>query len=93
MEKYFLHNGYCGWSYGTPSDPQLVTVEDAAEIMKRANLVADQVSLVVPAAQYSDGSDKLYSVTGNNRFIFLGQVGQCSDVNQEKVNTPIEIQW
>ncbi len=42
--QYWIHNGYSGWSYGTPSDPQLITIEDAARIMIAAGLTSDQVS-------------------------------------------------
>lgn len=24
---YFVHDGYCGWSYGSPANPQPITPE------------------------------------------------------------------
>ena len=89
MEVYFVHNGYCGWSYGIPSDPQLINVSDAAEIMKRANLTADQVK----SAQYAKKADDLYNLTGGNRFICFGDIKSCADIDESKIRTPISIQW
>ena len=93
MKQYFLHNGYCGWSYGAPSDPQLIKAEDAAEIMKGANLTSDQVSFTLPPAQYAEENDELYALTGKNRFICFAEIDKCADVKQEKINVPLEIQW
>jgi len=93
MPMYLVHNGYCGWSYGTPSDPQLVSARDAAEIMRRANLSMDQVRLCVPAAQYANGGEPLCDLTGGNRFLFLGEVSQCVEVDSKKVDLPLHIKW
>ncbi|MCS4307820.1 hypothetical protein M2404_002168 [Rheinheimera pacifica] len=93
MAQYFIHNGYCGWSYGTPSDPQLVSAEDAAELMRRAGLSADQVSTVIPPAQYANEDEPLYGLTGNNRFIFFGEAAECADVDHGKISSPFRIQW
>mgnify|MGYP003633851200 CR=1 FL=1 len=93
MARYFVHNGYCGWSYGSPSNPKLVSVEDAAEIMRRANLSSDEVSLVLPPAQYANEDELMFHLTGNNRFIFFGEIEVCADVDHEKVTTPLDIQW
>ena len=93
MEVYFVHNGYCGWSYGTPSDPQVINVNDAAEIMKRANLTSDQVKSVIPPAQYADENDDLYKLTGGNRFICFGDIKSCADIDESKIKSPISFQW
>lgn len=93
MAEYFLHNGYSGWSYGTPRAPQLVSAEDAAEIMRRANLSSVQVSLVIPPAQYATEDDVLYDLTGKNRFICFGEIEACADLNREKISVPMKIQW
>lgn len=93
MAQYFIHNGYCGWSYGTPSDPQLVSVEDAAELMRRASLSSDQVSTVIPPAQYANEDEPLYGLTGKNRFIFFGNAADCADVDHGKISIPFKIQW
>mgnify|MGYP006887124502 CR=1 FL=1 len=44
MSRYYVHNGYSGWSYGTPSNPQLISPEDAAKLMKSAGLSSMPVS-------------------------------------------------
>ncbi|WP_422909737.1 hypothetical protein ACOCLD_14985 [Pseudomonas sp. MAC6] len=64
MAAYFVHNGFCGWSYGTPSDPQLISFEDAAKIMQQAKLSSEQVKQTIPPAQYATEADDLYYLTG-----------------------------
>src|SRR5690606_25026184 len=91
--QYWVHNGYSGWSYGTPSDPQLIRVEDAARIMAEAQLSSDQVSIACPAAQYAEAGDRLFELTGGNRFLFHGSVAECMDVNPEKVAAALDIEW
>ena len=93
MSQYFVHNGYCGWSYGTPSDPQLVSTEDAARLMRSANLSSDQVALILPPAQYAETGESLFEVTGGNRFLFFGNCTECADVNPDKVAKPLVINW
>jgi hypothetical protein len=93
MSHYFVHNGYAGSGYGTPSDPQLVSAEDAAKLMQSAGLSSDQVSHTVPAAQYAETGDKLFEATGGNRFLFLGDYMECADVNPDKVAAPLFIDW
>jgi hypothetical protein len=93
MSQYFVHNGYSGWAYGTPSDPQLVSVEDAAKLMQAANLSSDQVALILPPAQYAEAGDSLFEATGGNRFIFFGACTGCTDVNPSKVASPLVIDW
>jgi hypothetical protein len=93
MSQYFVHNGYSGWSYGTPSDPQLVSAEDAAKLMQAANLKFDQVALLLPPAQYAEKDDRLFVATGGNRFLFFGNGFGCADVNPGKVVTPLVIDW
>lgn len=93
MSQYFVHNGYSGWAYGTPSDPQRVSAEDAAELMRRANLSSDQVALVLPPAQYAEAGDGIFEVTCGNRFLFSGNYEGCVDVNPSKVSVPLVINW
>ena len=93
MSQYFVHNGYSGWAYGTPSDPQLVSVEDASRLMMSANLSPDQVAFAVPVAQYAETGDKLFLATGGNRFLFFGELTECVDVNPEKIGTALSIDW
>lgn len=93
MSQYFVHNGYCGWSYGTPSDPQLVSAEDAAKLMRSVNLSSDQVALIQPPAQYAETGQSLFELTGGNRFLFFGSSTECADVNPDKVATPLTINW
>ncbi|WP_313460703.1 hypothetical protein [Stenotrophomonas sp.] len=93
MPKYFVHNGYSGWSYGTPSDPKLISASDAAKLMKQAGLTADQVSQIVPPAQYAESGDALFAATKCNRFLFFGDLTDCVDVDSGKVDAPMHVKW
>lgn len=93
MPQYLIHNGFSGWSYGTPQDPTLISAEDAAKIIAHANLSKDDVSTMCPPAQYANTNDKLFKATLNNRFIYFGNVNDCTDVNPEKTSTPLKIDW
>jgi hypothetical protein len=91
--RYFVHNGYSGWSYGTPSDPQLISDSDATRLMKLAGLTAEQVLLTLPPAQYANVGDRLFAATGFNRFLFFGDHGECMDVDATKVSSPMRVVW
>lgn len=93
MSRYFVHNGYSGWSYGTPRDPQLISDSDAARLMKLAGLTAEQVLLILPPAQYAEVGAALFAATGFNRFLFLGDHGECLDVDAIKVSLPLRVVW
>lgn len=90
---YFVHDGYSGWSYGTPSNPQLVSAADAAKIMEAAKLSSEAVAQVIPPAQYASAGEPLYKLTGGHRFICFGNIEECADIRQEKISAPFKIQW
>jgi hypothetical protein len=93
MAEYFVHNGYCGWAYGTPSNPQLVSAEDAARLMAAAGLRDAQVEVLFPAAQFASEGDRLFTIAGGNRFIFRGDPSQCADVDSDRTSSPLSIDW
>ncbi len=93
MSRYYVHNGYSGWSYGMPSNPQLISPEDAAKLMKSAGLSSMQVSTTLPPAQYAEAGTRLFDVTGGNRFLFFGDYTECFDVDAGKVSSPLIIDW
>ena len=93
MSQFFVHNGYLGWSYGTPADPQLISPSDAATLMDAAGLTMTQVEQIIPPAQYAAQGDHLFLLTSGNRFLYRGNVPECADVHQNKVNEPLAINW
>ena len=93
MKRYFVHNGYSGWAYGSPSNPQLVSAEDATILMQAADLSPDQVALIYPPAQYAETDTNLFHATNGNRFLFLGEIKECLDIDPERIKTPLEINW
>lgn len=90
---YFLHNGFSGSSYGTPSDPQRVSEADAVRLMTLAGLTAEQVSTTFPPAQYAENGDALFKMTNSNRFVFFVDHRECMDVNAAKVAEALDIAW
>ena len=93
MPQYFVHNGYWGWSYGVPCDPQLISDGDAERLMSLAGLTMPQVAEVVPPAQYASENDALFFQTGGNRFLCYGNINACVDVRSDKCREPLLIPW
>ncbi|WP_424684237.1 hypothetical protein [Frateuria sp. YIM B11624] len=93
MPDFFVYNGYLGWSYGTPSDPQLISASDAERIMVLANITLSQAQQIIPAAQYAQQGDQLFQLTGGNRFLYLGDASDCANIQQAKVSSPLSINW
>lgn len=93
MSQFFVHNGYSGWSYGTPSDPQLISASDAAKLMEAIGLSTDQVEQVIPPAQYAKEGEPLFHLTGGNRFLCYGDLYGRLDINQTKISAPLVIDW
>ncbi|MCP1375899.1 hypothetical protein [Dyella lutea] len=93
MSQFFVHNGYAAWSYGTPSDPQLISANDAAKLMKVAGLSVAQVERVIPPAQYAAEGERLFHLTGGNRFLCYSDLNGCFDINQAKASEPLAIDW
>lgn len=90
---YFVHNGFCGWAYGTPADPERISAADAHELMRRANLIPYQVRTANPPVQFAEAGSELYKLLGNNRFLCYGDVADCAEVRPEKVSQARVIQW
>jgi hypothetical protein len=91
--NFFIHDGYCGWAYGCPSDPCLISPEDAHKLMALAGLTMSQVAEDIPPAQYAQTGDDLFRITGGNRFLRYGTLENCADVKPERVNEPFTIIW
>jgi hypothetical protein len=88
-----MHNGYVGWAYGSPGDPQLISDEDAQILMARTGLSIEQVSAEFPPAQFAEKDTKLFSLVGGNRFLCYGDITKCGDIRKGKSTTPLPIDW
>jgi hypothetical protein len=91
--SYFIHNGYVGMSYGTPLDPQLITKEDAQELMRLSNLTLESISASFPPAQFAERGSPLSVFLGNTRFLCYGDISKCGGRHKRKVETPLSIDW
>lgn len=61
--------------------------------MKVAGLSAEQVSTIVPPAQYAESGDALFAATKCNRFLFFGGLTDCVDVDSSKVGEAMHVAW
>lgn len=91
--QYFVHNGFSGWAYGTPSDPQLISPKDALELFRRASLTIEQVRRVDPPAQFADAETPLFKLLGGNRFLCFADIENCTDKRTQKTSRPLVIDW
>lgn len=89
--RFLVHDGFCGWSYGSPLNPTFVTAEVAREIL---NIVAqvssakllEEVQKEDPPLQFAEKGSGLYKRTGKNRFIAFLDPSVCMyDENYREV--------
>lgn len=81
--RFFIHDGFNPWSYGTPLDPVLITPDTARSILdlaarREAGDVLQAVRQEYPPLQYAEAGDDLYGRTLNNRFIAFLNPETCS---------------
>ncbi len=91
--SFVVHNGYSGWSYGTPLDPVVVALSDVAYLIRFASLDAKgtaglQETLVGPI-QYASKGDHLFKRTHGNRFVQLVKLSECMFSPGRSVGTPV----
>ena len=94
-DSYFLvHNGYDGWSYGTPLNPIPITLTTALNILnliqrKRKINPVQKLKEDPTLLQYAKEGDEYYSKTSNCRFIAFLPLNKCSfrDAYDNKIPT------
>lgn len=73
--RFFIHNGYNGWSYGSPMNPTAVTHETAVRLLnflcrtQTEGELRRQLEDESSAIQYAEESTPLYRATRDNRFL------------------------
>ncbi|HXI72430.1 MAG TPA: hypothetical protein VNN22_18915 [Verrucomicrobiae bacterium] len=78
--KFYVHDGFNGWSYGSPQDPIPVTHETACGLLNILCLTRSEDKLRAELEQeqsvieYSSESGSLYSATNKNRFLAFMKV-------------------
>ena len=87
--RWYVHNGFDGWSFGSPVDPTPVTKACAIRILSRMTQKrhVDAVSKLTAfpnALDYADENDELYSTTGKNRLIAFLSPSKCAFRNSRK---------
>lgn len=82
LKKFYLHDGYHGWSYGTPQDPMLISNADGLFLLTWAatyfegDIVAEVQSTLSPIVLATDDTPRREAL-GGNRFLFLGNADEC----------------
>lgn len=89
---YFVHDGYDGWSYGSPANPQPITNDSAVALMRITGLTPDDARTWLPPAQYADTGEALYEATRGNRFLAYGDVTRCSILDGYRIGDPVDLQ-
>ena len=80
--RWYLHNGFNGWSYGSPLNPTPITRTCAIRILTRLveGRHPDAISKLTAfpnALDYADENDDLYLKSGGNRLIAFVNPDLC----------------
>jgi hypothetical protein len=87
--RWYVHDGFDGWSYGCPLDPTPIARACALRILSRMTegRHPDAVSKLAAfpnALDYADENDELYATTGRNRLIAFLSPSKCVFRNSPK---------
>ncbi len=80
--RWYVHNGFLGWAYGSPLNPTPITRMTAKRILEHmtANRFPDavaQLSAFPSALDYADDGDALFDATDGNRLIAFLPASDC----------------
>ncbi|MCC5849844.1 MAG: hypothetical protein JJU29_17295 [Verrucomicrobia bacterium] len=80
--RWYVHNGFLGWAYGTPLNPTPITRECALRLLNimsqgRQHDVVQKLTDFPYALDYAEEGDKLYEKTGGNRLIAFVSPETC----------------
>jgi hypothetical protein len=80
--RWYVHNGFLGWAYGSPLNPTPVTRATARGILERmtASRFPDAVaklSAFPSALDYADDGDELFHATNGNRLLAFLPSSDC----------------
>ena len=92
--QFFVHDGYCGWSYGCPLNPIPVTLKTAARLLRIVcrlrpyKEVLSELEIEPSAIEYADEHSQFYQLTSNNRFLAFISPKLCG-YRDETTDQPI----
>ncbi|HEY2329205.1 MAG TPA: hypothetical protein VGI63_05270 [Verrucomicrobiae bacterium] len=76
--RFFVHDGYNGWSYGSPQTPMPVTLETACQLLNilcrklPENELRDELEeepTIIGSIEYAAEGSPLFHATLKNRFL------------------------
>jgi hypothetical protein len=81
--RWYVHDGFDGWSYGCPQDPTPITRARALRILSRMTEnrhpdAACKLAAFPNALDYADENDDLYLKTSRNRLIAFLKPSLCA---------------
>ncbi len=93
--QFFIHDGYNGWSYGSPLNPTPITPETACRLLNRlarsiseAGLRAELGAGQATAIEYAKDGDSLFKQTHDTRFLAFLPAWTCSYRDDDDNPTP-----
>ena len=80
--RWYVHNGFLGWAYGSPLNPTPITRMTAKRILEkmtdtRCPDAVSKLSEFPNALDYADDGDALFEATGGNRLIAFLPASDC----------------
>ena len=80
--RWYVHNGFFGWSYGSPQDPTPITRSCALRLLNHMAQSRHPTAIELLAAfpyalDYADEGDELFERTGGNRHIAYVSPRDC----------------
>ena len=94
--RWFVHNGFLGWAYGSPLDPVPITRDCALRILdwmihNRHPDALERLAKLPAALDYADEGDCLFEKTNGNRLIAFVSPDMCVFEHSQKKEQDFEI--
>ena len=94
--RWYVHNGFLGWAYGSPLDPTPITRLAASRILEwmienRHSDALQKLEAFPNALDYADHGDALYEKTDGNRLIAFVTPETCVFERKRKTEQDFEI--
>ncbi len=93
--RWYVHDGFLGWAYGSPLDPTPITRECACRILdwmieNKHSDALQKLAAFPNALDYADENDVLYERTGGNRLIAFVTPETCVFERKQKPEQDFE---
>lgn len=94
-KRFVVHNGFDGWSYGSPMNPMLVTLKTAIKLIEfiidnktddklRMDNLIEKLLSDFPHFIYAEKDDLLFDETHKNRILSFIELKYCAYTNKDR---------